>query len=298
MKPTKLPFELLPVRLTNKFSLAIKGLLDRFERLVPGLKYDLVKSEIDVTPIEYAGYAFFNSGIIALFSLVTLTLLSIFVAGREVLTSLSIGIGTAFLLFLLFFVVLLKYPSIIAGKISEQVDKNLIYGLKDLLLQLSSGITLYNAIANVAESNYGQISKEFGKVAKNVRTGMPLVDSLEKMAVETRSKFLKRTVWQMVNSIKAGSEVKSALASVINELMTEQRNNILKYSKELNLWTLMYMLFAVAIPSIGGTLLIVLSSFSGVGVSKSLFVAFLVVGCLIQVMLIELVKSRRPVINL
>jgi len=298
MKSIRLPFQIFGIRTTNKFISPFSGIFQRVEKFVPGLKYDLVKSDLEVTPTEYVGFCFFNSIFMFIVAFVFLFPLSFVVAGRPLLISIEIGLGSALLIFFMMFYIMLRYPSVTAGKISEQIDKNLVYGLKDLLLQLSSGIPLYNAISNVAEANYGQISTEFSKVSKNIKTGMPVVIALEKMAVETKSKFLKRTVWQMVNSIKAGSSVKGALQSVILELMNEQRNSIMNYAKELNLWTLIYMMFAVAIPSIGGTLLIVLSSFAGAGISKSSFVLFLALGFIVQIGLIEFIKSRRPVINL
>ncbi len=298
MKHAKLPFQLLPIKTTNKFGLISKGLFLRISQFIPGLKYDLVKANYDVTASEYVSYSFVHAKIFAILSFLLLFPLSILVAERTFLASFQIGFIASLAVFVLFFIALLKYPTISAGKISEQIDKNLVYGLKDLLLQVSSGITLDQAIANVADADYGQISQEFDKITRDIKTGTPMIKALEKMALTTKSQFLKRTVWQMVNSIRAGTNVKGALKTVIQELITEQQNSIKNYAKELNLWTLMYMLFAVAIPSIGGTLLIVLSSFAGAGLSKASFILFLLMGFIIQIGLIEFIKSRRPVINI
>lgn len=298
MKHAKLPFQLLSIQTTNKFGLIFKGLFSKISTFIPGLKYDLIKADFDVTPNEYISYTIMHATVISSLFFILLFPLSLIIAGRTLTASLQVAIGSALAIFTLFNLVLFRYPNIQAGKIGEQIDKNLVYGLKDLLLQISSGITLNQAISNVAQSNYGQISLEFSKISKTVKTGTPMIKALEEAALTTKSQFMKRTVWQMVNSIKAGTNIKGALKTVIEELITEQQNSIKNYAKELNLWTLIYMLFAVAIPSIGGTLLIVLSSFAGAGLSKSSFILFLIMGFLIQIALIEFIKSRRPVINI
>ncbi len=294
----RLAFEILHVSFTNKLAAGLKGTFYRATKYVPGLKYDLIKADYNISAADYVGFSFFNSAFLSSLSLIILFLLSFLITKRTLYHSAAIGIIAALGIFILFFIAMLRYPSIEAGKISEKIDKNLVYGLKDLLLQVSSSIPLHNAVANVAAANYGQISVEFGKATKNIKTGMPLADALEKMAIETKSKFLKRAVWQMVNSIRSGTSMKGALQTVIQELMNEQKNSIKNYAKELNLWTLIYMLFAVAIPSIGGTLLIVLSSFAGAGISKASFVFFLVFGFMVQIALIEFINSRRPAISL
>ena len=122
-------------------------------------------------------------------------------------------------------------------------------------------------------------------------------DALEKMASSTSTDFLRRAVWQIVNTLKAGASLKGALRSIIDDLTAEHKNRIRDYSRELNLWSLMYMLFAVAIPTIGATMLVILSSFAGIGVSRGMFIAFLALNFALQFILIGFVKSRRPVVD-
>lgn len=79
----------------------------------------------------------------------------------------------------------------------------------------------------------------------------------------------------MINSIKSGSNIKKTLKSITKELSSEQRTKIANYSRELNLWSLIYMLFAVAVPSIGSTMLVILSSFAGFGIDRPMFIFLL-----------------------
>ena len=87
---------------------------------------------------------------------------------------------------------LLRYPRILSGKTAELIDKHLVFALKDLLLQINSGVTLYNGLVNVVKEGYGQASKELEKVAKDVSCGIPIDKALEKMALQTKSEFLRK----------------------------------------------------------------------------------------------------------
>ena len=92
--------------------------------------------------------------------------------------------------------------------------------------------------------------------------------------------------------------MKSSLQVIITELVKDQRARIEIYAKELNLWSLIYMMFAVAIPSISATMLVILSSFAGFGVTRASFIGFLGITVFIQIALIGLIKTRRPVVSL
>tara|TARA_Y100000310_G_scaffold343799_1_gene453092 strand:- start:4018 stop:4275 length:258 start_codon:yes stop_codon:yes gene_type:complete len=85
---------------------------------------------------------------------------------------------------------------------------------------------------------------------------------------------------------------------LIDDLTLDQRNRIKKYAAELNLWSLLYLLFAVAVPTIGATMLVILSSFAGFGVTQGFFIIFISICFIIQLILIGFVKTRRPVANI
>ncbi|MBU2561181.1 MAG: type II secretion system F family protein [Nanoarchaeota archaeon] len=266
--------------------------------LVPGLRYDLMGTDVDMTDAEYVVACLTNCFVVFVLSSGLFFALLYRIQAKELNYSLMLSLVLGLSVSLLFFIPLIRYPAILAGKKAEQVDKNLIFALKDISLQVSSGVSLYNALVNISKSGYGATGKEFEKVAKAVNTGTPLASALEKMAVESKSEYLRKTVWQLVNTLKAGASLKGALQAIINDLTADQRARISNYAKELSIWSLVYMLFAVAIPTIGSTMMIVLSSFAGIGVTKGVFIAFLVIVVIVQCVLIGFVKTRRPIVHL
>ncbi len=266
-------------------------------KLHSGLNFDLKESDLDFKVEHYAAAAFFNSFIYFLIFFVLIFLLSFKIAGRELVQSLVFGLAIGLGLSLLFFIVLLRYPKILAGKKAEEVDKTLLYALKDLLLQVSSGVSLYNAFVNIANAKYGLVSKEFKLAAQEINTGIAMDKALENMAVRTRSAYLRRSLWQLVNTLKAGASLKGALRTIIDDLTRDQRSKIKDYARELNLWALIYMLFAVAIPTLGVTMLVVLSGFAGFGVNAGTFFFLVIVAIFVQVVIIGFIKTRRPVVQ-
>lgn len=286
---------ILPLNISKKLIKPFTGLGERISKFLPGLKHDLKETDIKLNDVEYIAHSLVNG--LAFFILFFGLLLFLYIMqGKETYAVLAQSFAYALFIFAIILYILMRYPKIIAGKKAELIDKYLIFALKDLRLQIGSGVPFYNALVNVSKAGYGQASIEIEKAAKAINTGTPTREALEKMALESKSEFLRRIIWQLINTLKAGASLKGALDTIIRNLTLEQQDKIKKYAHELNLWILVYMLFAVAVPTIGATLLVILSSFAGFGVTKQFFIFFVVMCFIIQVILIGFIKTRRPVV--
>ncbi len=269
----------------------------RFVLFFPGLKYDLQQAALDMDPQRYASLATLNatffSGILS-----SLLFITFFISKHDALQiALAKSLGIGFSFFMLIALILLMYPRIIAGKKAEDIDNNLIFALKDLHLQVGAGVNLYYALVNVSKSGYGAVSMEFEHAINRIETGTPMEQALEMMSTQSKSHHLQKTIWQVVNALRAGASIKDTLSSIITDLKAEQYARIRGYGQELNMMILMYLLFAIAVPSIGATLLIVLSGFGGEGISPATFISFGVGSLIVQFVLITFIKSRRPAIS-
>ena len=104
-------------------------------------------------------------------------------------------------------------------------------------------------------------------------------------------------MWQLVNALRAGSDVSSALEAISEDIQMEKESKIKAYAQELNMWGLIYMLAAVVLPSMGVTLLVILSSFLGSEfIGEGLFYGILVFLIIFQVFFIQFVKNKRPIV--
>ncbi len=289
---------LLPLNLSKRLSRRFIGLSNFLLKLSPGIEYDLKESNSDITDREYSVISYLNAKLWG-FLIFLLTFLIFFrIRNFSLKFSLLYSVIIGFLVLVLMFFVFIKYPKILSGKRAELIEKNLVFALKDLSIQITSGVPTYNAFVNVAKSNYGLISKEFENIAKNVNSSVPLSKALEESAIKSGSEYYKKTMWQLINTMRAGASLKGALKTIINELSLDQKTKIKSYAQELNLWSLIYLLFAVAIPTIGLTLIIILSNFAGAGITTGTIISFIILTFIVQFIIIGFIKSRRPIINL
>ncbi|MCX6778072.1 MAG: type II secretion system F family protein [Candidatus Micrarchaeota archaeon] len=198
--------------------------------------------------------------------------------------------------FVLMFFVFLVYPRIRARKRAESEDKELVFALKDLLVQIGSGVSLFEAMKNVANAQYGTVSQEFRTAVQDINAGESQEKALERMAVRSESEFIKKTVWELVVVLRSGASLQGALRDLVENLRSYQRNQIRSYTQEMNLWVLLYVVVAIAIPSLGATLIVILSSFSTVNVREPVFIALVFVCFMAEIILLEYIKVRRPLL--
>jgi flagellar protein FlaJ len=293
----RVPLALLGVGTCRIIGRPLRPIVDALERALPDLPVDLKKTDLGTKPHDYLTVAMVNTIIFFLIFYGLFAALLIRVSETQMAQALTVSIAYAAGVALLVLLLFLRYPKIIAGKKSESIDTYLIFALKEMLLQISSGISLYNAIVNLSKQNYGSVSKEFGLVARDVNAGMPLFKALEQLADRNASIILRRTVWQLNNAQRAGSSLQGAMRAIIDDATADKRTRIHDFSQELNLWGLLYMTFAVAVPSIGLTMMIILSTFGSSGIGKTFFIVF-IAGCFVmQMALIGFIQTRRPVVS-
>ncbi|MCX6769815.1 MAG: type II secretion system F family protein, partial [Candidatus Micrarchaeota archaeon] len=186
------------------------------------------------------------------------------------------------------------YPGMIAKNIGSSIDRELIFAMRDMLIQISSGIPLFTVIENIGKSNYDYVSAEFQTVATNVKGGSALIDELESMAIRTQSEYLKKTTWQLVTSIRAGANLTSTLKSIVKLLVDYQFSISKSFNAELNFIILIYLMVAAVLPTIGTTVLVIFSVFGLFGVSSELLTGVVFLGFAGQCAIIGYVNLKRP----
>jgi pilus assembly protein TadC len=275
----------------------------RFERtgaylaeFIPEIKTDLVMADIGMSAEEYtiasAGSAVVLSVAVSVLTYVPLLAVADLGPG----TPLAIAVAAALAVGALDFFALLRYPRILALKRAELIEKDLIYALKDLLLNISAGLSLFESIKKVSDGDHGLVSAEFRTVVESTNRGMPLDDALEELAIRSSSEYLRNALWQTINALKAGTSVKDALSGIMEALIREQTRKIRNYIQELNVLSMLYMLFAVAVPTIITTVLVVLTSLMGTGITEDVYLLVIGVCVSVQIALVGFIRSRRPMI--
>lgn len=291
----RVPFVPLPLDKALKISKFFIGIGARSVKLFPNLSLQLTQAEINLKDREYIAIAFF--AMIFWFAI----LISVFFALNIKYQSqniLRIGLLTSVAIGVLSFSYVILYPKLLVSKKVVNIEKNLLFAIRHLLVQVKSGVSLSDAIASVSKGNYGLVAEECSRCIKNISTGKSLVAELEEIALRNPSVYFRRVVWQIVNSLKAGADIGDTLSILVENLSNEQKILIRRYGSQLNPLALMYMMLAVIIPTLGITFIISLSSFSGLQVPQFIFYLILIVLAGFQFMFIGMVKSRRPAVEL
>lgn len=289
--PTMLLF---PLPRARKFSNKFLFIGRAMSKVIFSLKYDLKKAEINIDAERYALASLISALIYGImFSFIGLAFGVIINRGID---------NNVFLMIFLFgtlsffgsLVFHLFFPKIQSNQIAAQVDQELIFAVRTLLIQVSSGVSLFEAMRSIAKSNYGQVSKEFNEVVRDVNSGMSEQSALEKLAFKTNSEVLKKTIWQIITTMKSGGSIVNAMEAQVQELVQKQVETIKNYSAELNLWTLVYLIIAAAMPSLGVTFLVIASSIGGSGIGREAVILIALLAFCVQAALIMLVKSQVP----
>jgi len=263
-------------------------------RVHPSIISDLAQAEMKWDPEEYSALAVMSSLYLgALVAAVMLVLAFVL----EDWSFLLWGAGLAPVVAGFMFLQNMLYPTYTVRKRVHEIEKNFLYALRHLLIQVMGGTPVFNSMVSVSEAGYGEISDEFLRVVQEINSGKSMTKSLEKMALRNPSIYLRRTVWQIVNALRTGSDMGETLRVIVDQFTAEQRVLLQKFAKELGPWAMMYMMVTVIFPTLGMTLFLILSSMSNFTLNEGVLLSFVLMSIVVQYFFIQFLKTKRPVMR-
>jgi len=258
----------------------------------PTLKRRLTIAHLNITPENYVK----KNMTAAMVVTATIAIASfLFLSGVGLSPLLVIPI--AFIVYLGMFQLLMRSVDIKIRHEAKEIDKDVLFAGRFLLIKLNSGKPLMNAIID-ASNSYGIANKYFKEIVRDIELGTPLEEALEKASRYSPSENMRRIIFQMSNALKIGVDVTDFLEAILDEIAQEQLLEIKAYGKKLSSITLMYMLFAVVIPSLGITMFITVVSLININVDFGTFIIFLFALIIIEYMFMTVFKSIRPNVNI
>lgn len=271
--------------------IALNTLFQRLAKLFPMLKLKLKQAGVDSKPEDFVKKTFLSA-----FYMTTLLVVFLFM----LLAKLNVVKGVLFLIVpLIFFVMffyMIKLPDLIISRKEKEVSKEIVFAGRFIIIELESGVPLYNAMLNVSK-NYEVIGKYFKEITDKVDLGTSMEDALNEAVEFVPSNDFRKILWQIINSMRTGSNISKSLYSVMEQITKDQITEVNKYGKKLNPLAMFYMIIAVILPSLGITMLIIMSSFIKFQLSLTILI---VLACLLgfmQFMFISMVKFSRPAIE-
>lgn|SRR3989344_1114511 len=293
MRKIKIPFSILPAKFTGRISGIFLGVGKKIEKNFPGLKVNIEQSEYNLNPAEYASMCITASIVFFIFINIFFSIL-LFLIKIENAILLSILVSIPITLFIL--IQQMLYPKLVAGRKIRDIERNLLPALQNIIVQLNSGVPLFNVLVSISNEDYGEVSKQFAVAVKKINAGISQVEVLDQIATKNPSLYFRRAIWQLVNGMKSGADIGIVIRQIISSLSEEQLIQIQRYGGQLNPLAMFYMLITVILPSLGITFLIVISSFisSSEFITKLVFWGLYVFVFFFQIMFIGIIKTRRP----
>lgn len=192
---------------------------------------------------------------------------------------------------------LLQTPKLAQLAVATDIDREVLFAGRFLLVKLNSGKPLVSALVEASHS-YGVSNKYFLEIVRDIELGTPLEEAIERAMQNSPSKHWRRILFQIHNALRLGIDVSHSLESVLEDISYDYLLKIRAYGKKLSTITLFYLLIAVVVPSLGMTILTVLLGFTNIQLSSGLFIIVLVVVLFVQLIFLRIFTSVRPQVSL
>ena len=196
---------------------------------------------------------------------------------------------------LLFF--FLNAPKGIIRKRQREIDKDVLFAGRYLLMKLESGSPIINTLVD-ASRGYGIAAKYFREIVDEINAGIPVEEALESARSYSSSEKFRKVLWQLLVTLKTGTDVVSPLKATLASIANQQIIEIQEYGKKLNSLMLFYMVVACVAPSLGLAMFLIIGSFISLEISNSVLFMILFFLAVIQGFFLLLIKAARPMVEL
>ena len=281
-----------PKKLLKRLSSPLRGVGEMVQRLFfPRFDLVLEQSNMRLTPDEFFSMTVFVSLFYGILAAICLSAFVFFMKiSAPFLIEELLGLIIAGMVF---FRIVMGSAVSIHRKVSS-IEANLIFGLKMILVEINSGVSLFDSIVIVATHDLGEMSIVFKEIAKRMNSGEQEDDVLKDIATRNPSPFLRKVLWQIVSGLKAGASLNKVIDESLRALERQQKIDIISYGSSLRVLTLIFMMIGVIVPAMGLAFLFVLNSLPGLNIQTNMLWLFLLAIGVFQFMLVGFIKSKRP----
>src|SRR3989338_46612 len=160
-------------------------------RALPNIKLKLKKAGMNYSPEEFVKRTFLSAFYMTTGLVVSLVLI---LAKFNVLK----GIMTVFvpIIFLLLFFYMLKLPDVTISRKEKGITKEIVFAGRHLVIELESGVPLYNAMINISK-NYEVVGAYFREIVEKINLGTSVEDALTEAVEFIPSNDFRRLLWQI-----------------------------------------------------------------------------------------------------
>ena len=281
----------LPVRESRKGAKPLRVVSEWLMPYYPNMKKKLLMAGMDKSPEDFLDGVVIST---FLFTIVLTVAAAVFFSSMQVEMFWLIPLFFVFMLFA--FQYFMLYPDVKITKRKKDIDYELVFAGRHLLIALKSGMPLFDSLVGVSKG-YGAVSEEFNRIVEKVTLGVSMTQAIREVIQNCPSNDYNRIMLQIANSISSGSDVADSLEVVLNQVFREQVIALKAYGQKLNPLVMFYMIFGIIFPSLGLAFAVILFSLLGAGrfgITASLLLLVFVSIAIIQFLFLAMVESSRP----
>lgn len=243
----------LSERLAGSFYGPLKRPAQRLVKFFKGLGDDLFRANIRITPERYVALMIGVSLIVG-----TITFILTWIIISPFLALLG-GMGA----FMLTLIISRVHPRSRAKARFAEINQVVPYALRHMSTQLSSGIGLPETMTSVSHADYGALSEEFGRVIRDMHTGISTDEALSAMDKRVESEALRRAIRQIQRAMRTGGDLAKILNTLADETAFDMRMKLRDYTQSLNMMTMVYMFVSAVIPAMLIVMMLVMGFMGG-----------------------------------
>lgn len=267
-------------------------MIKRIAKTMPGLGIKLNQAGLMYSPEE-----FIKRTLVSAFYMTTgvgVLILTI-LAQLDALSNIMYFIFPVIYLFMFYYMI--KVPDVKIMRKGKEISKEIVFAGRFLVIELQSGVSLYDAMINVSK-NYEIIGGYFKEIVDKVSMGTSMEDAINETIESAPSSNLTKVLWQILNSLRTGADISKSLSNILDQIAREQIIEVKEYGRKLNPLAMFFMVVAIILPSLGITMFIVLTTFISVNIDLAALLAIALVLGFIQFMFFSMIKSSRPAVEL
>jgi flagellar protein FlaJ len=223
--------------------------VDKYPEFFSVIKDSLPKADIRISHRTYVSIVILFSLIIFISSLIV-SFVALSVVQTHILLKILYSFFASFFIAVVAFVVFIFYPSQKAERRKRDIESNLPFALTHMGAIAESGIppyVVFRLISNFKE--YGEISREMGKIVKNIDDfGVDPLTAVKEVANKTPSDQFKQVLLGFITTIEAGGNIKTFLKTMGEQALFEWRIKREKFLQQLTTVAEFYTGILIAAP--------------------------------------------------
>lgn len=291
----KIPSILVPPHIAIKRGEIFKNLANSIAYRNQELKNNLAEAGIDITPATYIGAGLYSL-VNLLILLIIITVFIVYIGIEKAVLSqkfIVLLVLMDLIVPFMYYFYYLNYPKLRAIQRMKDMETYLPIFLREILVKVRAGEPLFNSILETAQSTKGELRSVLSKIVQRAESGEELSKAFENEAKNVPSNLVRRVLESISNAVKSGGDLSSTIETLNDYTLNHQQSRFQAYSRSLLPFSLAYMLICVVLPSLGNTILILLSSFAGVNISVILIV-FPILVLVFEFIFISMIKQNKP----